>query len=300
MSETCTLQHRTDPERPRRALAGLHVCAACADRVAQALADLPSLWQDLEHVLAGTWRDRVSDDRWPLAIAENPLPLQPAVADHRTRIQQLLASWAVMAAQERGEQPPAPNVHETARWLTWRLREQTRHWQWEDHEQTIGHTTTVEPILAQPWVQDFATEVTDLRGRARALLDPAGIRRVPCGPCREHVEGPALSAYTWPLPCPGTLIARVGSDPEDRTDPTCDNCREVVTVDHHAALRRGLADLVDAQAASAHLDVPVGTIGYWASSGQLERRGKDARGRTVYRLEDIQRLNTARRQRIAS
>jgi hypothetical protein len=203
-----------------------------------------------------------------LAIAENPLPLQPAIADHRTRIADLLFSWCRLVAEERNETGPAPTVSASAHWLRNR----------------------VDWICAQHWVDELGTELADLRRSAFRLLDPQRIRRVPCGPCRDHLEGPVLEGYPRPLPCPGTLVARIGRDPEDVADPTCDVCGAVVPVDHHAALRRGLAGLVDAQAASARLDVPVGTIGRWASSGRLERRGKDARGRTLYRLEDIERL----------
>lgn len=111
---------------------------------------------------------------------------------------------------------------------------------------------------------------------------------VPAGPCPTYVEGPG---EPWPLPCPGTLIVRITGD--EAADPECDWCGHIVQLDHHAALRRGLATLVTAQDAAVRLGIPVGTIGAWASRGKVQRRGKDARGRTLYDLTDLERMAAA-------
>lgn len=45
--------------------------------------------------------------------------------------------------------------------------------------------------------------------------------------------------------------------------------------------------LVDTQAAAAAVSVQPGAVRKWAHRGQLLRRGQDARGRTLYDLDDV-------------
>ena len=45
--------------------------------------------------------------------------------------------------------------------------------------------------------------------------------------------------------------------------------------------------LVDSRAASLATHVPAATIRTWAARGHLARRGTDARGRTLYDLDEV-------------
>ncbi|MFJ4168371.1 hypothetical protein ACIPY3_02560 [Paenarthrobacter sp. NPDC089714] len=45
--------------------------------------------------------------------------------------------------------------------------------------------------------------------------------------------------------------------------------------------------LVDTVAAAAAVQRKPGTVRSWAARGDLERRGRDDRGRTVYSLADV-------------
>jgi hypothetical protein len=169
---TCVLPHRHDPDRARRALDGMFVCAGCLHRVEQAIAELPSQHDALERRLApgaGSGRGAPGASSWAL-------PIVPVIADHREDIARKLASWALMVSEERGMHPPASSrPTATAPWLLVHLR-------W---------------ACAQPWVDDLAGEMTALRSRSFSLLFPTSRRRVPVGPC--------------PLEdCTGTLTASIG------------------------------------------------------------------------------------------
>src|SRR3954447_8849834 len=79
---TCVLPHRHDPDRPRRALDGMLVCAGCLHRVEQAIAELPGQHDALERRLApgaGSGRGAPGASSWAL-------PIVPVIADHREDI----------------------------------------------------------------------------------------------------------------------------------------------------------------------------------------------------------------------
>jgi hypothetical protein len=149
-------------------------------------------------------------------------------------------------------------------------------------------------IVEQPWVGEFSEQVGSLVRTSRAFLEPRHVRRVPCGPCGEVVHGPALEDQAWPVPCPGVLIARLGDDVEDSRDPACDWCGTVVTIDHTAALKRGMAELLSTVEVADAVGVPAGTVRWWAHAGKLRRQGTDASGRTLYMLDHVQALADAR------
>lgn len=180
----------------RRALPGLRLCPGCRDHLERDIAALPGLYADLERVLATTGQagQRVSGS------SSEPLPINPAVADHRHQIAHDLTMWCVFVAEARGHTLPVDHITDrlgktraaftpptiTAPWL-------------------VAH---VDWLAAQP---DTAEEcpgvMRDLAGRARALIQPSGARRIEIGPCCESGEGGV---------CPGTLWATVRAEDDVR------------------------------------------------------------------------------------
>lgn len=57
--------------------------------------------------------------------------------------------------------------------------------------------------------------------------------------------------------------------------------------------------LVDTVAAAVAADVSPGTVRSWASRGRIKAKGKDARGRTTYALNDVMRVSSNGRSRSA-
>lgn len=172
--QVCVLPHRHEAERPRRAVDGLYTCSGCLYGLTEALECLPRQWDTLGRSLAPQSRTgpQVTGTR------ERALPINVAVADQREDIRGKLASWSVMIAEERGITPPgAGTPHVTAPWLLVHLR-------W---------------ACAQPWLDEYAAEIRQLRSRANALLYPTGRRRVEVGPCVEHGCDGTLTATIAPL-----------------------------------------------------------------------------------------------------
>jgi hypothetical protein len=267
-NQLCVVAHRSDPDRPRLAADGLLVCPGCAHRITTQLRDLPALWDALAEAMATPWRETTVDLVWALSIPEKALPFQPDMADHRTEIDSVAMSLARMVAEDMDAAWPPYGIYDVAPWLGLRL----------------------DFILAQPWVAEFSDQLTDLVRTAHGYLEPRHVRKLPCGPCREHLHGPALPGEPHPIACPGVLIARIGDDVEDRTDPTCDWCGAVVSIDHAAALKRGMSELLSTVEVADATGVPAGTVRRWAHLGRLRRQGTDSSGRTLYMLEHVQAL----------
>lgn len=176
--DTCVLPHRHEPDRPRRALDGLYVCAGCRGRMEQTLAELPAQHSALAARLAASLSNGMGEKVG--GSRERPLPISTTVADHREHIARTTASWAALTAEERGiAYPLHPDPSTVCTWLL-------RHLEW---------------ACAQPWIDDYAAELAGLRGRALAILYPTGRRRVDIAPC------PEASAEAGA--CPGTLVATV-------------------------------------------------------------------------------------------
>jgi hypothetical protein len=84
LNDLCVAEHRQDPDRPRRAMDGLYLCAGCHDQLADLLAQLPGLYADLEDALAS---GGASTGPSVSGSASEPLPINTAAADHRHQIQ---------------------------------------------------------------------------------------------------------------------------------------------------------------------------------------------------------------------
>jgi hypothetical protein len=169
MNDICVLPHHFEPDRQRRAIDGLYVCAGCLGKLEQSLAELPAQYDALAVALA----PRNGRTEQVTGTPERALPIDPAVADHREHIGRVLVSWSMLVAEERGINPPGGNAPSmTAPWLLVHLR-------W---------------ACAQPWIDDYADELTGLRRRAHSLLYPTGRRRVDIGDCVEPDCGGTLTA----------------------------------------------------------------------------------------------------------
>jgi hypothetical protein len=128
------------------------------------------------------------------------LPIADHVAEARTRIRHVLASWARLHAEELPSTPPSgdhPTV--TSAWLA-------RYTDWS---------------AAQPWVDEYLAELTELRGRARALIDLPQPRRVDVAACVEYPGG---------VRCTGQLSTRLREDGDPQPSVIeCDTCDAAYT-----------------------------------------------------------------------
>jgi len=108
---------------------------------------------------------------------ERALPIDPTVADHRSDIRGKLASWSALVAEEREIHPPEATVERMSGWLLVHLR-------WS---------------CAQPWVDEYAAELTAIRSRTMSLIQPSGRRRVEVGDCVEDGCDGVLTATIAPV-----------------------------------------------------------------------------------------------------
>jgi hypothetical protein len=192
MNDLCVTPHDSD----RRALPALRLCGGCRDGLEKDLTTLPRLHHDLGIALAtpeqsrtvhfGTLPGAGNLDRTPLAVASTGLPINPRVADLRDQIRHDLVWWAVYVGDERGHALPADEVPAIAAWLL----------------------LSVDWIAATlPAAQECPPVMRGLTGRARALLQPDGAKRIAIGACHQSVESG---------PCKGTLWATCRAEDDKR------------------------------------------------------------------------------------
>lgn len=189
MSDLCVT---ADEGHERRALPGLRLCGSCRDRLERQLGQLPTLYAQLGHNLGtgGGAGQRVT------GTSSRPLPINPAVADHRDQIRHDLVWWCVFVADERGMAGPQDgDPATTAVWLV-------RHVEWA--------------AATLPAAEEMPPVVRGLTGRARALLDPSGAKRIRVGPCQDVTEDGV---------CGGVLYATVRAEDDVRPSVIfCDTC----------------------------------------------------------------------------
>lgn len=187
MSDICVTPHLADLQ----ALPGLRLCTGCHAHLAGDLRALPRLWHDLGNNLATV----SSPGQRVTTTSNHPLPINPAIVDHRDQIRHDLAFWAVFVADARGISTPANTVTDIATWLG-------RHVNW---------------IAAQrAAAEECPPVIRELAARARTLLTPSGSRRIKVGPCQIIEAGE---------PCAGTLYATVRQEDDPRPSAIyCDVC----------------------------------------------------------------------------
>jgi hypothetical protein len=227
----CVLIHWRDADRPRRAVDGLQVCLGCHAKTLRALVQLAPLHRLLGEIRAVATAAPRNGSR----SAELPIPLHPAAADHRRAIRQHLAGWVVDTCETRRLTTPAidaahgsqPAADALVGWLL----------PWHDW------------ILAQPYADDYATDLSELHSAAWAIAYPSGRVRRDFAPC--------------PTPdCQGTLAAWLAPGDLLPAALVCEACGEEVPP---ARWLTGRAVSWLTALELAHLwDVPLKTIERWA------------------------------------
>jgi hypothetical protein len=256
-SDLCVTPH--DPDR--RALPTLRLCGSCRDHLERLLAEMPALYADLGRALAttGSGGQRVS------GTAAEPLPINPAVAEHRHQIQHDLVWWVVYVAQTRGIALPArsePAV--TAAWLT-------THVEWLAADRAAAEECL--PVMRA------------LAGRARGLLDPD--RRLHTGErCRVVAEEGER--------CEGTIAMVLGAD--DGWRARCSHCgtQEAAAYLHDKLAGRLVTiERVEAYVLHHHgVRVARATIRSWAAREHVQT--SEQNGATWYDLGSVERYLSER------
>ncbi|MEV6655097.1 hypothetical protein [Streptomyces sp. NPDC051219] len=146
--------------RARRcAEAASRLCSGCWDRLALDLRGLPRLYEECGLRLGGSDQPRERTSGGPLP----GMPFNTAAAETRSAIQGVLRSWAAVVVAERRVTAPGGTVSALALFLA-------RHAGWLG-----GHQAAA----------DVSEEVARLVRRARRVIDPDPLRRVPIGTCVE-------------------------------------------------------------------------------------------------------------------
>lgn len=140
------------------------------------------------------------------------LPIADHVADTRVRIRHVLASWSRLHAEELAVSPPdGDHPTATSAWLA-------RYVDWS---------------AAQPWANEYVSELAELHARARSLVDLPQPRRVDVAACVEHPAG---------VRCEGQLTTRLREDGDPRPAVIeCDTCQAEYTTDRWQRLGERIA-----------------------------------------------------------
>lgn len=280
ITSLCVIPHAADPERPRRALDGLLVCAGHEAGLSRRLRQLAPLHAVLEHALA------VGDRAGGPVVGgtrEVGIDLQHRVTVVRAAICHKLASWALAVAEEAKATPPdlSPESRpaailsprrrkynvinprtqrvDTITRLTVIPREVT------DVQVLTTWLTTWHPwLLARPYVDDWAQDIADLHSEAWDCAYPSGRRWHVIADC------PAEN-------CPGKLRATVGSRDELLPDRVV--CTEepdhTWLAESWRALRKelpGRSDWLTIAALSQLHGVPPATLYRWAVADDWKTR----------------------------
>jgi hypothetical protein len=190
------------PQKPRRAPDGYRTCDGCADRIREALVEIPSQYARLTTVEALLPGSGDEGRRGPGFGSRSPArDVVIAVTDWRTTWAEdsrlhhppsILHAWASMVRGEVGEKPPAGPVecHVEAPLLIRRL----------DH------------VTRQEWVADMWRELREVVDQLRTIAGEP--RPLPVGRC------PTIVDDTTGKVCSTPLYVRAGTD-----TITCRGCQ---------------------------------------------------------------------------
>lgn len=161
-TDICVLEHRQDPDRPRRALDGAYLCHGHHTELERHIAELPARYDDLARP-KGAGGPKITH-------ATDPgLSVDEAAANLRAQIQHDLLWWCIYVADQRGiNRPTSADPSATATWLT----------------------VHVEWLAAnRPAAEELLPVLRELTGKAIGITDiPA--RRVDLGEqCLVHADG---------------------------------------------------------------------------------------------------------------
>lgn len=172
------------------------MCLGCHAKTLRALVQLAPLHRLLGDIRAVATAAPRNGSR----STELGLSIHPAASDHRRAIRQHLAGWVVDTCQDRRITPPAIDAangsqHAMDALVGWLLP-------WHGW------------ILAQPWADDYATDLTELHSAAWGIAYPSGRVRREFAPCPQDCGG-TLTAWL----APGDLLPAA---------LVCDTCAEEV------------------------------------------------------------------------
>lgn len=262
-ADVCIAEHKHDPDRPRRALDGLYLCAGCHAQLGEQLARLPRLYRDLERVLAGS----ASSGEPVSGSPSEPLPINPAAADHRHQIQHDLVWWCIYVADERGiARPAAADPATTAAWLA-------RHLDW--------------CAANRPAAEELLPVVRHLAGRAAGMIDPdrhlaTGERCRKVGDDGERCDGVISMRQRW----------------DETWTAWCSACgaQEAADYLHDGVAQRWVTiERVEAYVLRVHRRrVAPATIRSWALRERVQV--KTERDRTWYELGSVNRYLSERKR----
>lgn len=207
MTETvCVLEHRRDPDRPRRAADNLLVCLGHRTGLARDLLELPGMYEQLATAHAGQRGPR-SEVR---SSGHAGLSLDDAVTTARAEIRTMLTTWVRAVAEDRGANLPADDPADMARWLLGR------------------YGTVLDWCLGQDWAADFHAGIDAVHRDAFRILHPTGRRRFEVGACIEVTACDVASRVEQQ--CPGRMLATL-TDVDDRLPASlwCDECGHEVS-----------------------------------------------------------------------
>jgi hypothetical protein len=256
-SDLCTTPHDSD----RRALPGLRLCGSCRDHLEDNIAALPGLYEQLAEELGTTTSAR------GLAVSgssSEPLPINPAIADHRDQIQHDLVWWAIYVAGERNISTPERGTPAAvADWLG-------RHIEW-----IAGNQAAAEECPAV---------MRELAGRARSLLNP------------EHMlhTGERCRVVSGEERCDGVIRFVQGHD--DAWVARCTACGPQATEPYlHGKVAGRWVTLERVQAYALGqfgIRATAATVRSWAMRERIEQT--EQHGRVWYDLGSIQRYLSER------
>jgi hypothetical protein len=305
----CPLEHRVDPDRPRKSADSSILCRGHISQSRTALEELPGRYLELATIAAPTYEQRSG-----ARSAEKPIPYRQHAADLRNGgkydpdkpeitgvrlvgIRAALTNWVRIVAEERGLTLPEQQqrrtlgpacrcngTHDSCRRIFAEIRSETltevdlaaeflrRHHDWS---------------VSQLWADDYATELRDLNEAAWSLLHPRRTEAATRLPC--------------PADCGGTLRASFRDDDshDDSLAPKvliCDGCSLPVPPEQWRKLARKIKHpdghvteeivVLWAQANGWRLTEP--TLRQWATRGKVTRHR--VAGRTLYDLDEIEKL----------
>ena len=219
VGDRCVLQHKSEPDRPRRALPGLYVCAGHHAQLERTLDQLPGLHDELGLALRpeNAWQRGVGQKT--SGTAESTRLNNSRVEDVRDNIRRCLASWCRVVVEDRELHLTPRDVQPatTSRFLR-------RHLEWlcarppADERRDDALVRLVE----------FAGEMMGLASASWALIDASRRRRINLGQCAE------ITGCCWPsgadARCAGIITATLhgdeGTRATDRELPDSIDCTD--------------------------------------------------------------------------
>ena len=264
-------------QRCHRPLEDAVVCSRCWEAVTKDLAEIPALVSELDVTLA---KQAVTGESFGRSSSTHPLPVNAAALDASVALDEVLAGWVRLFAQDPPPDPqnPAqdrpvrpsgylrtpqsPTAAHRAVWLLGRSERIRHHDQAAYFLRAIGHAV----------------------GRIRLVVDlpPSRVYAGPCDDCRNDLYVTAGEAFV-------VCLCGARYDVHERRAWLRDSVEDM------------LAAAPEISRALTTLDVPVteASIRGYAHRGQLSAKNTNHKGQPMYRVGDVLDLVVATAQRRA-